>query len=111
MGAGPASGGQGIPEAGEAKAGEVGFVARGEFGHAMMPQGEGKPSVEDDAASDVRLGGQAPHFVHQGRGIARMVKERPCWMLAEGLNKGDGVGRVERAVQDGGIAEQDVKLD
>jgi hypothetical protein len=34
---------------GEAEAGEVGFVARGEFGHAMMPQGESEPGIEDDA--------------------------------------------------------------
>jgi hypothetical protein len=31
-------------------------------------------------------------------------------MFAEGLNQGDGIGRVERLAQDGGIAEQDVKL-
>ena len=32
-----ASGGQWIPEAGEAEAGEVGFVACGEFGHTVVP--------------------------------------------------------------------------
>jgi len=41
--------GQGIPEAGESESGEVGFVAGGEFGHVMMPQGEGESGIEDDA--------------------------------------------------------------
>ncbi len=77
----------------------------------MMPQCEGEPCIEDDAASDVRLGGQESHFVHHCRGIARIVKERPRRVLAEGLNGGDRVGWVERAVQDGRVAEQDVKLD
>lgn len=46
-----ASGGQRIPEAGEAEAGEMGFVARGELGHAKMPEREGEPGVEENAAS------------------------------------------------------------
>jgi len=77
----------------------------------MMPQGEGEPGVEDDAPPDARLGGQAPQFVHYGRSIARIVKERPRRMLAKGLNEGDGVGWGGRVVHDNGIAEQDIKLD
>jgi len=32
----------------EAEASKVVFIARGEFGHAMMPQREREPGVEDD---------------------------------------------------------------
>ena len=41
---------QGIPDAGEAEIGEVRFVARGKFGHAMMAQGQGQARVKDRAA-------------------------------------------------------------
>src|SRR6266566_3691751 len=101
-------GGQWIPEPREAEAREVAIVASSELGHAMMPQSEGQPGVEDDASSDVRLGGQTPQFVHYAGGLPRIVNQHPRRMLAEGLNEGDGVSRVERFVQDGGIAEQDV---
>lgn len=74
----------------------------------MMPQREGQPGVEDDASSDVRLGGQTSQFVHYAGGLPRIVNQHPRRMLAEGQNEGDGVSGVERFVQDGGIAEQDV---
>jgi hypothetical protein len=62
----------------------------------MMPQREGQAGVEDDAPSDVRLRGQAPKFVHDAGGLAWVVNEHPRGVLAEGLNEGDGVARVQR---------------
>ncbi len=77
-------GGQWIPEPREAEAREVAIVASSELGHAMMPQSEGQPGVEDDASSDVRLGGQTPQFVHYAGGLPRIVNQHPRRMLAEG---------------------------
>jgi hypothetical protein len=99
--------GQRIPDAGETKASEVGFMARGELGYPVMPQRESESGVENNAATNVRLGGQTPQFVHHTGTFAGIVEQRPGRMLAERLDDGDRVRRIERVLQDGGVAEQD----
>ena len=90
--------GQRIPNAGEAEAGEVGLIERGKLGHAMMPQGEREPGVEDDAASHVRLASPVPHVVHHAGRVTGIINQFPAWMLAELVNDGDGVGRIQRVL-------------
>ena len=51
------------------------------------------------------------YFVHHNRTVARIVEQRPRWMLAERVDDGNRVRRIERVFQDSGIAEHDVKLD
>ena len=47
-----------IPDTSEAEIGEMGFVARGEFGRAVMAQGQGQARVRNHATPDVGVAGQ-----------------------------------------------------
>jgi hypothetical protein len=99
---------QWIPDAGEAKTGEVGFIARGEPGYAMVSQGQREPRIEDNAASDIRLARQTLHFLHHaGSSTGWSINcQVGCWrngwmMEIASAAPGGGVHALDSAVLGG----------
>ena len=54
---------QGVPHAGEAIALEIFGISGGQFGHAVMTQGEGQTCIEDGSIRRAGLGESVPELI------------------------------------------------
>lgn len=102
--------GNGIPDLREPKSLKILHVGRGELGDSEGTECQGGAGVVDAAAGDAGSGGILPEVGVDFAAGGWEAEDPPAGMLAVALHDLHRIGCGERLLQDGWVAQQEVKL-
>ena len=102
---------QRIPNFAETQVSEIFDVGGGEVRHPVMLQNQGKPNIENTTEGKTRLSGNPPELIVKVPFFPGESGYPPSRMSTPVMDDVNSFSRFQWHLQDGGVAQQTVKLD